>query len=51
MHVDMGDEMAQDATDLRVVISLRDRNHLDLILRSLRRTTSVLSVVRVKPSV
>ncbi|HWI83800.1 bifunctional (p)ppGpp synthetase/guanosine-3',5'-bis(diphosphate) 3'-pyrophosphohydrolase [Ramlibacter sp.] len=45
-HVDMGDEKAQDATDLRFVIAVRDRNHLESVMRTLRRTPSVMNVHR-----
>jgi GTP pyrophosphokinase len=48
-HVDMDDERAQDATDLRFVVSVRDRSHLESVLRNLRRTPSVMSAVRIKP--
>jgi hypothetical protein len=35
----MTDEAAQDALDLRfVIVAVRDRAHLDAVLRSLRRT-------------
>jgi hypothetical protein len=34
----MGQDGAQDATDLRFVIAVRDRAHLDVALRNLRRT-------------
>ena len=44
-HIDM-DEEAQDATDLRFVIAVRDRNQLDVALRNLRRTPSVLKAQR-----
>jgi len=47
-HIDMEDEAAQDATDLRFVIAVRDRNHLDVALRNLRRTPSVLKAERAK---
>ena len=46
-HVDMGDEAAQDATDLRFVVSVRDLSHLEAVTRALKRTPSVLSVRRV----
>ena len=49
-HVDMGTEHAQDATDLRFVISVRDRAHLDVVLKNLRRTSSVLTAERMLPS-
>jgi guanosine-3',5'-bis(diphosphate) 3'-pyrophosphohydrolase len=36
-HMDMGKDGAQDATDLRFVIAVRDQAHLDAALRNLRR--------------
>ena len=48
-HVDMGDEPAQTATDIRFSVSVRDRQHLAEVLRSLKRTTSVLKAQRFKP--
>jgi GTP pyrophosphokinase len=48
-HVDMDDEARQDATDLRFVVSVRDRAHLESVLRNLKRTHSVLNAVRVRP--
>ena len=50
-HVDMGQERAQDATDLRFGISVRDRMHLASVLRSVKRTPSVLRVQRAKPGI
>ncbi|MGZ5848152.1 MAG: ACT domain-containing protein, partial [Ramlibacter sp.] len=35
-HVDMDDERAQDATDLRFLIAVRDRTHLDAVMRPQR---------------
>ncbi len=49
-HVDMEQETAQDATDLRFGVLVRDRVHLAAVMRSVRRTTSVLRVQRIKPS-
>jgi GTP diphosphokinase / guanosine-3',5'-bis(diphosphate) 3'-diphosphatase len=49
-HVDMGAEVAQDATDLRFVIAIRDRTHLATVLRNLKRTPSVLKAVRERPA-
>ncbi|MCZ4317093.1 bifunctional (p)ppGpp synthetase/guanosine-3',5'-bis(diphosphate) 3'-pyrophosphohydrolase [Comamonadaceae bacterium G21597-S1] len=46
-HIHMGQEAAHDASDLRFVIAVRDRAHLDSALRNLRRTASVLRVQRV----
>ncbi len=48
-HVDMGDEPAQTATDIRFSVSVRDRQHLAEVLRSLKRTTSVIKAQRFKP--
>ncbi|MCD6077052.1 MAG: relA [Ramlibacter sp.] len=48
-HVDMDDERAQDATDLRFVVSVRDRTHLESVLRNLKRTPSVMSARRIRP--
>lgn len=48
-HVDMGDEPAQTATDIRFSVSVRDRQHLADVLRSLKRTTSVIKAQRFKP--
>ncbi len=49
-HVDMGNEYAQDATDLRFIIDVRDRAHLEVALKSLRRTSSVLTAERIFPT-
>ena len=48
-HVDMGVEEAQDAADLRFVIAVRDKAHLDAVLRNLKRTPSVMRAQRVRP--
>ena len=48
-HVDMGDEPAQTATDIRFSVAVRDRQHLADVLRSLKRTTSVIKAQRFKP--
>ncbi|MBA3773664.1 MAG: bifunctional (p)ppGpp synthetase/guanosine-3',5'-bis(diphosphate) 3'-pyrophosphohydrolase [Ramlibacter sp.] len=48
-HVDMGDEKAQDAMDLRFIVAVRDRAHLDAAMRTLKRTPSVIRVQRVRP--
>ena len=49
-HVDMGDEPAQTATDIRFTVAVRDRQHLAEVLRSLKRTASVLKAQRFKPA-
>ncbi|TFZ01187.1 RelA/SpoT family protein [Ramlibacter rhizophilus] len=48
-HVDMDDERAQDACDLRFVVAVRDRAHLEAAMRTLRRTPAVLHVKRPRP--
>ncbi|WP_291011180.1 bifunctional (p)ppGpp synthetase/guanosine-3',5'-bis(diphosphate) 3'-pyrophosphohydrolase [Hydrogenophaga sp.] len=47
-HVDMGDEPAQNATEIRFTVAVRDRQHLAAVLRSLKRTASVLRAQRAK---
>ena len=47
--VNMGQERAQDATELRFGIAVRNRVHLASVLRSVKRTPSVLRVQRAKP--
>ena len=47
-HVNMGQERAQEATELRFGIAVRDRVHLASVLRSVKRTRSVLRVQRAK---
>ena len=49
-HVDMGNEYALDATDLRFIIDVRDRTHLEVVLKNLRRTSSVLTAERILPT-
>ena len=45
-HVDMDEQASQDTTDFRFVLAVRDKPHLDAVLRNLRRTPSVLRAVR-----
>ncbi len=47
-QVNMGNDPAQDATDLRFGVAVRDRIHLASVLRSIKRTPSVLRVQRAK---
>ena len=46
MHIDMAQEAALEANDLRFLIAVRDTAHLELVLRTLRRTGSVLRAQR-----
>ncbi len=50
IHLGMADESAQEALDLRFVITVRDRAHLDTVLRHLKRTQSVLRAARIMPT-
>jgi GTP pyrophosphokinase/guanosine-3',5'-bis(diphosphate) 3'-pyrophosphohydrolase len=49
IHLDMGQEPAAETTELRLLVSVRDRVHLADVLRVLRRTSVVLRVWRYKP--
>ena len=49
IHLDMGSEPADQATELRLLLSVRDRQHLADVLRTVRRVPTVLKVHRVKP--
>ena len=46
LHVDMGQDSAQDTADLRFVLSVRDSQHLDAVLRQLKRTPAVIQAER-----
>jgi len=48
-HVDMGQDSAQEATDLRFGVAVRDRVHLASVMRNVKRTPSVLRVQRARP--
>ena len=46
VHFSMGEEGEQEAQELHFLITVRNRSHLDEVLRHLRRTHAVLRVVR-----
>ena len=46
VHIDMGENSAQDAKDMRMVIAVRDTGHWDAVLRSLRRAPWVMHARR-----
>jgi guanosine-3',5'-bis(diphosphate) 3'-pyrophosphohydrolase len=48
-HIDMGDERAAQTSELKLLLSVRDRLHLAEVMRTLKRTAPVLRVARVKP--
>jgi GTP pyrophosphokinase/guanosine-3',5'-bis(diphosphate) 3'-pyrophosphohydrolase len=45
----MGDASASESTELRLLLGVRDRQHLADVLRTLRRSPAVLRGWRVKP--
>jgi len=47
-HIDMGEAPASEAAELRLLIAVRDRQHLADVLRTVRRCPPVLRVWRVK---
>ena len=48
-HIDMGDERAAQSAELKLLVSVRDRQHLADVMRTLKRAPAVLRVARVKP--
>lgn len=48
-HLDMGSESATETTELRLLLSVRDRVHLADVLRALRRLPVAQRVWRIKP--
>jgi GTP diphosphokinase / guanosine-3',5'-bis(diphosphate) 3'-diphosphatase len=50
IHVDMGQEAAQDATDLRFTVAVRDTAHIEQVLRVLKRTPQVMRARRAIPT-
>ena len=48
-HIDMDDEVALDTVDLRFVVAVRDKAHLEAALRNLRHTPAVLRASRTLP--
>jgi GTP pyrophosphokinase/guanosine-3',5'-bis(diphosphate) 3'-pyrophosphohydrolase len=48
-HIDMGEDRAAETAELRLLVTVRDRQHLADALRTIRRCPPVLRVWRVKP--
>ena len=48
-HIDMDNEPQADAVELRLLLAVRDRQHLADVLRTLKRAPPVLRAARVKP--
>ncbi len=49
VHIGMDNERDADVAELRLLVSLRDRQHLADVLRTLKRANPVLRAGRVKP--
>ncbi|HYJ98233.1 MAG TPA: bifunctional (p)ppGpp synthetase/guanosine-3',5'-bis(diphosphate) 3'-pyrophosphohydrolase [Burkholderiaceae bacterium] len=48
-HIDMGEDRASETTELRLLVTVRDRLHLADALRTIRRCPPVQRVWRIKP--
>jgi GTP pyrophosphokinase len=46
VHIEMGHDLEQDTIELQFVVAVRDTSHLDLAMRSVKRTTSVINAAR-----
>ena len=48
-HIEMDKEPQDDASELRLLLAVRDRQHLADVLRALKRSPSVMRASRIKP--
>ena len=48
-HIEMDKEPQDDASELRLLLAVRDRQHLADVLRTLKRSPPVLRASRIKP--
>jgi GTP diphosphokinase / guanosine-3',5'-bis(diphosphate) 3'-diphosphatase len=48
-HIDMGEAPGEESIELRLLLAVRDRLHLADVIRTLRRSSTVLRASRVKP--
>ena len=48
-HIEMDNEPQDDATELRLLLAVRDRQHLADVLRTVKRSPPVLRAARIKP--
>jgi GTP pyrophosphokinase/guanosine-3',5'-bis(diphosphate) 3'-pyrophosphohydrolase len=48
-HIEMDSEQHDDAAELRLLLAVRDRQHLAEVLRTLKRSPPVLRASRIKP--
>jgi GTP diphosphokinase / guanosine-3',5'-bis(diphosphate) 3'-diphosphatase len=49
IHIEMDNELRDDASELRLRLAVRDRQHLADVLRTMKRSPPVLRAARVKP--
>lgn len=49
MHIDMGEETAGETVDMKLLVSVRDRLHLAEVLRTLKRSSTVMRAHRIRP--
>ncbi len=47
-HIDMDEQAGQETTELRFIVAVRDREHLEAAMRNLRRTPTVLKASRLR---
>jgi len=50
IHIDMGQDGVRDASDMRLIVGVRDKAHMEVALRNLHRTPSVLRAQRASNS-
>ena len=48
-HIDMGDQAASETAELKLLLAVRDRLHLAEVMRTLKRSATVLRISRIKP--
>ena len=48
-HIDMGNDPVAESTELKILVSVRDRLHLADVMRTLKRAQPVMRVSRIKP--
>ena len=48
-HIEMDNEPQDDATELRLLLAVRDRQHLADVLRTVKRSPPVLRAARIRP--
>ena len=49
-YISMSDDMSQEVMDLRMILQVRDRQHLAHVLRAIRRVPAAIRAMRVKTS-